>query len=53
VRIGTSVFPDHATAIVVDAVAEIGYEVTILRNVTIGRKGTPAVRAPRIGAAPY
>jgi serine O-acetyltransferase len=31
------VFLDHATAIVVGAFAEIGDEVTILHNVTIGR----------------
>jgi serine O-acetyltransferase len=48
-RIGTSVFLDHATAIVVGAFVEIGDEATILHNVTVGRKGTPAVRAPRIG----
>jgi serine O-acetyltransferase len=53
VRIGTAVFLDHATAIVVGAFAEIGDEVTILHNVTIGRKGTPAVRAPRIGRGVY
>jgi len=53
VRIGTSVFLDHATAIVMGAFAEIGDEVTILHNVTIGRKGTPAVRAPRIGRGAY
>jgi serine O-acetyltransferase len=49
VRIGTSVFLDHATAIVIGAFVEIADEVTILHNVTIGRKGTPALRAPRIG----
>jgi len=53
VRIGTAVFLDHATAIVVGAFAEIGDEVTILLNVTIGRKGTDAVRAPRIGRGAY
>ena len=53
VRIGTAVFLDHATAIVVGAFAEIGDDVTILHNVTIGRKGTPAVRAPRIGRGVY
>jgi serine O-acetyltransferase len=52
-KIGTSVFPDHATGIVVGAFVEIGDEVTILQNVTIGRKGTPAVRAPRIGRGVY
>jgi serine O-acetyltransferase len=53
VRIGTSVFLDHATAIVVGAFVEIGDEVTILHNVTIGRKDTPAVCAPRIGRGVY
>jgi serine O-acetyltransferase len=52
-RIGTSVFLDHATAIVVGTFVEIGDEVTILHNVTVGRKGTPAVRAPRIGRGVY
>jgi serine O-acetyltransferase len=48
-RIGNSVFLDHATALVVGAFVEIGDEVTILHNVTIGRTGTGAVHAPRIG----
>jgi serine O-acetyltransferase len=52
-QIGISVFLDHATALVVGAFAEIGDGVTILHNVTIGRKGTPAVRAPRIGRGVY
>jgi serine O-acetyltransferase len=37
----------------VGAFVEIGDEVTILHNVTIGRKDTPAVRAPRIGRGVY
>ena len=53
VRIGTSVFLDHATAIVIGAFAEIADEVTLLQNVTIGRKDTDAVRAPRIGRGAY
>ena len=36
--IGTSVFLDHATGIIIGAFAVIGDEVTILQNVTIGRK---------------
>ena len=36
--IGTSVFLDHATGIIIGAHAMIGDEVTILQNVTIGRK---------------
>jgi serine O-acetyltransferase len=53
VRIGTGVFLDHATAIVVGAFVEIGDDVTILHNVTVGRKGMPALRAPRIGRGVY
>jgi serine O-acetyltransferase len=33
----------------VGAFAEIGDEVTILQNVTVGRKDAPLGRAPRIG----
>jgi len=47
--IGTSVFLDHATGIIVGAFAAIGDEVTILQNVTIGRKQALPGRAPRIG----
>ncbi|MBR1147816.1 serine acetyltransferase [Bradyrhizobium sp. AUGA SZCCT0431] len=47
--IGTSVFLDHATGIIVGAFAVIGDEVTILQNVTIGRKQALPGRAPRIG----
>ncbi|MBR1150807.1 serine acetyltransferase [Bradyrhizobium sp. JYMT SZCCT0428] len=47
--IGTSVFLDHATGIIVGAFAVIGDEVTILQNVTIGRKQAMPGRAPRIG----
>jgi serine O-acetyltransferase len=47
--IGTSVFLDHATGIVVGAFASIGDEVTIMQNVTIGRKVETPDRAPRIG----
>jgi serine O-acetyltransferase len=48
-KIGTSVFLDHATGIVVGPFAEIGDDVTILQNVTVGRKDGLAGRAPRIG----
>jgi serine O-acetyltransferase len=48
-RIGTSVFLDHATGIVVGAFVEIGDEVTIMQNVTVGRKEALVDRAPRIG----
>ena len=47
--IGTSVFLDHATGIIVGAFAVIGDEVTIMQNVTVGRKGEHPDRAPRIG----
>jgi len=47
--IGTSVFLDHATGIIVGAFAVIGDEVTILQNVTIGRKSSQPDRAPKIG----
>jgi serine O-acetyltransferase len=47
--IGTSVFLDHATGIVVGAFVTIGNDVTILQNVTIGRKVETPDRAPRIG----
>ena len=47
--IGTSVFLDHATGIIIGAFAVIGDEVTILQNVTIGRKQSEPDRAPRIG----
>jgi serine O-acetyltransferase len=47
--IGTSVFLDHATGIIVGALVSIGDEVTIYQNVTIGRKEADPGRAPRIG----
>jgi serine O-acetyltransferase len=47
--IGTSVFLDHATGIIVGAFAVVGDEVTIMQNVTIGRKQAMPGRAPRIG----
>ena len=47
--IGTSVFIDHATGIIVGAYAVVGDEVTIMQNVTIGRKQAMPGRAPRIG----
>ena len=51
--IGSSVYLDHASGIVIGAFAVIGDEVTMLQNVTIGRvAGTPD-RAPRIGRGVY
>jgi serine O-acetyltransferase len=47
--IGTQVFLDHATGIIVGAFAVIANQVTILQNVTIGRKQALPGRAPRIG----
>jgi serine O-acetyltransferase len=47
--VGTGVFLDHATGIVVGAFAAIGDDVTIMQNVTIGRKPETPDRAPRIG----
>ncbi|UPJ48893.1 serine acetyltransferase [Bradyrhizobium sp. 200] len=51
--IGTSVFLDHATGIIVGAFAAIGDEVTILQNVTIGRKHSEPDHAPKIGRGVY
>jgi serine O-acetyltransferase len=51
--IGTSVFLDHATGIIIGAFAAIGDEVTILQNVTIGRKHSEPDRAPKIGRGVY
>ena len=51
--IGTSVFLDHATGIIIGAFAVIGDEVTILQNVTIGRKRSEPDRAPKIGNGVY
>jgi serine O-acetyltransferase len=48
-RIGASVFLDHGTGTIVGAFAEIGDEVTINQNVTVGRKDASAGRSPRIG----
>jgi serine O-acetyltransferase len=47
--IGTSVYLDHATGIIVGAFAVIGDEVMIMQNVTIGRKQALPGRSPRIG----
>ncbi|GLH80648.1 serine acetyltransferase [Bradyrhizobium sp. SSBR45G] len=48
-RIGTSVFLDHATGIVIGAFSSIGDDVTIMQNVTIGRLDAMPGRGPRIG----
>jgi serine O-acetyltransferase len=51
--IGSSVFLDHATGIVIGAFVTIGDDVTILQNVTIGRMTEAPDRAPRIGRGVY
>ena len=51
--IGTSVFLDHATGIIIGEYTVIGDEVTILQNVTIGRKQSEPDRAPKIGRGVY
>lgn len=47
--IGSSVYLDHATGIVIGANVVIGDDVTILQNVSIGRRGELPTRSPRIG----
>ena len=51
--IGTQVFLDHGTGIIIGAFAVIGDGVTILQNVTIGRKQDLPSRSPRIGRGVY
>ena len=50
---GSRIFLDHATGIIVGAHVTIGDEVTILQNVTIGRKRSEPDRAPKIGHGVY
>ena len=47
--IGSSVVLDHGSGIIIGATVVVGDDVTILQNVTIGRAGTSARVAPRIG----
>src|SRR6185369_4546203 len=47
--IGTSVYLDHATGIIIGASSIIGDDVTIMQNVTIGRKHDDPSHSPRIG----
>jgi serine O-acetyltransferase len=49
-RIGSSVYLDHATGIVIGANVVIGDDVTILQSVSIGRRGELPARSPRIGS---
>ncbi|MDN4984717.1 serine acetyltransferase [Bradyrhizobium sp. WYCCWR 13022] len=48
-NVGSAVYLDHATGIVIGAAAVIGDEVTILQNVSIGRGSELPTRSPRIG----
>jgi serine O-acetyltransferase len=47
--IGTSVYLDHATGIIIGADSRVGDGVTMMQNVTIGRGPERPARAPRIG----
>ncbi|MBC9882909.1 serine acetyltransferase [Bradyrhizobium sp. INPA01-394B] len=47
--IGSGVYLDHATGIVIGAAVVIGDDVTILQNVSIGRGSEMPTRSPRIG----
>jgi serine O-acetyltransferase len=47
--IGTRVFLDHATGVIIGAFVTIGDDVTIMQGVTLGRKQALPNRAPRIG----
>ncbi|MGW1419707.1 serine O-acetyltransferase [Bradyrhizobium manausense] len=51
--IGSAVYLDHATGIVIGAHVVIGDEVTILQNVSIGRSSELPTRSPRIGRHVY
>ena len=51
--IGSSVYLDHATGIVIGANVVIGDEVNILQNVSIGRGSELPTRSPRIGRGVY
>lgn len=51
--IGSAVYLDHATGIVIGANVVIGDEVTILQNVSIGRSSELPARSPRIGCGVY
>jgi serine O-acetyltransferase len=52
-HIGSSVYLDHATGIVIGAHVVIGDDVIILQNVSIGRRGELPTRSPRIGSGVY
>lgn len=48
-RIGSAVFLDHGTGIIIGALASVGDEVTILQNVTIARHQDDPRFAPQVG----
>jgi serine O-acetyltransferase len=52
-QIGSAVYLDHATGIVIGANVVIGDEVTILQSVSIGRGSELPTRSPRIGRGVY
>jgi serine O-acetyltransferase len=52
-QIGSAVYLDHATGIVIGANVVIGDGVTILQNVSIGRSSELPARSPRIGSNVY
>jgi len=52
-QIGSAVYLDHATGIVIGANVVIGDEVTILQSVSIGRSSELPTRSPRIGRGVY
>jgi serine O-acetyltransferase len=51
--IGTSVYLDHATGIIIGADSIVGDGVTMMQNVTIGRGPERPAHAPRIGRGVY
>ncbi|WP_439370454.1 serine O-acetyltransferase [Bradyrhizobium sp. PMVTL-01] len=51
--LGSGVYLDHATGIVIGANVVIGDDVTILQNVSIGRHSELPARSPRIGRGVY
>ena len=52
-NIGSSVYLDHATGIVIGANVVIGDDATILQNVSIGRRDELPTRSPVIGRGVY
>lgn len=52
-HIGSAVYLDHATGIVIGANVVIGDDTIILQNVSIGRGSELPARSPRIGSSVY